>query len=114
MSGVRERQGRGVYRAWFTMDGHPVFYAVTSAGEILKRCVVLRPGLDKDDQLMRLHALLDRVDPPRPRLALVKGEPRRQITVEQIDELYRNADRISLMLWRRKRAAMRGQLRRFQ
>ena len=112
------RQGRGIYLAWFSMDGYPVYYAVTADGELLRKVVVLRPGIDRDTALLRLAALLDRVDPPRPRLELVRDAATppspKQITLEQIDALYRDADPVARMLWRRKRASARGQLRSFQ
>lgn len=116
MRGATERtreEARGIYTAWYRIDGCEVLYAVTSAGERLKKIIVLRPGVSEERAIRWLEDMLDRVDPPRPALTLVKDEPRRSLTPEEIDALYRDADRIRHMLWRRRRAAARGQLRRF-
>ena len=100
---------RGVYRAPYSIDGFPVLYAVTSQGERLKKIIVLRAGVSEERAVAWFEELLDRVDPPRPALRL---EPRsalpKQISIEEIEKLYRDADPVARLLWARKKAKMMG------
>ncbi|NUO62682.1 MAG: hypothetical protein HOQ34_03825 [Gemmatimonadaceae bacterium] len=108
-SAAEEMEARGVYVADWTMDGHRVLYAVTSAGERLKKLIVLRPGVSEERAVRWFEEVLDRVDPPRPVLRLVPpSPPPRQIPVERIDALYRDASPVAAELWRRKRARLLG------
>lgn len=105
---------RGVFKAWYRIDGHEVLYAVKANGDRLEKIVVLRPGVSEARAYTWLGQVLDRVDPPapppppRPRLQLVPDEaPKpKQLTVEQIDALYRDADPIRRLLWQRKKEEM--------
>ena len=65
------RQERGIYAAWFTVAGHRVYYAVTSAGERVGE-VVIWPGVKKDLAVLQLEMMLDQMDPYRPPLRLVQ------------------------------------------
>ena len=108
---------RGVYKAWWRIDGHEVLYAVTSSGERVKRIIVLRAGVSEARAIAWFEEILDRIDPPRPRLELVTpahvppqapAHAPKQITLEQLDALYRDASPFSAALWRRKRDRYRG------
>ena len=102
---------RGVYRAPYRIDGCPVLYAVTSAGERLKKIVVLRPGVSEERAVRWFEEILDRVD-PRPQLRLVPDQPPsalpKQIPLEEIEKIYRDADPIARLFWARKKARMMG------
>ncbi|NUO65332.1 MAG: hypothetical protein HOQ12_01840 [Gemmatimonadaceae bacterium] len=106
---VRETLERGVYRAPYQMNGCGVLFAVTSRGERLQKIVVLRPGVSEARAMRWLEEVLDRVDPPRPPLRLLPPTPPpRQIPVERIDALYRDASPVAAALWKRKRDRYRG------
>lgn len=114
-------EDRGVYLAEFRIDGYEVLYSRTSRGDLLHH-IVLRAGVAKDRAILRLEAALDRIDPVRPTLRLVTsplGEgdhvPRpNDVTLEQIAAMYRDADRLTRYLSRRRRAGARGRLHSFQ
>ena len=102
---------RGVYRAPYRIDGCPVLYAVTSAGERFKKIIVLREGVSEERAVRWFEELLDRVD-PRPQLQLVTDKPAsaipKQIPLEEIEALYRDADPVARLLWALKKARMMG------
>ena len=105
------RVARGVYKALYLLDGYEFLFAVKSCGDIHRQVIKLRPGVSEQMAFRRLTVLLDRID-PRPALRLVTPSPRpRQIPVEKIDELYRDANPVNAILWKRKRAALRGEQR---
>lgn len=93
---------RGVYKACYRMDGCEVLYAITSAGERLRKIVLLRPGVSETRAYLWLNDVLNRVDPPRPPLRLVPDQ-RGQLSLEDREKLYRDADPVRAMLWRRNR-----------
>ena len=97
---------RGVYRARYTVGGRPVFFAVTSRGERYRQ-VVMRRGASEDDVVAWLWGELDKADPV-PRLELVAPTKHRQIPLEELDALYRDADPIRRLLWQRRKAKLLG------
>lgn len=105
----RRQLRRGVYSAPYQIDGCEVLYGVTSAGQRTKKIIVLRPGVAKARAVRWFEELLDRIDPPRPPLKLVTAPPPlKQLTVEQLDALYRDANPVNALLWKRKRAKLLG------
>ena len=62
---------RGVWLAPTRLDGCPILVAVDSCGNERKR-VKLLPEIDEERAVRWLEQLLDRVDPPRPRLTLIR------------------------------------------
>lgn len=113
-----ELEGRGVYRdRRRSTDGLPIWYAVNSQGNEVKRVKQL-PGVSADRIVGYLWGLLDARDPlpDRAPLALVKDEPfttPRPLTAEQRAELARQAledDPVRRMVASRKRLAAKGQL----
>lgn len=113
-SAAVERLGRGVWWLPVRAGGCRVLIIVDSRGERVKQLRVL-PETDGELLVRRAEAFLDRVDPPRPTLSLVKPEDAasrpRQLTVEQLDAIYRDADPIAAMVWQRKREKIKGLLR---
>jgi hypothetical protein len=102
---------RGVYRAPFRSPaGRPILLAVTSTG-IRIRSVALRESADEAQAIRWLEEFLDEVDPPRPKLTLVKAPPPvQQLTLEQLDAIYRDASPVARMIYARKRAKLKGML----
>lgn len=103
-----QQHGRGVLRARWTIDGYPVLYALKANGDRLKKIVVLREGVSEERAYRWLNELLDRLDPPRPQLHLVKPPTPRQIDVARLDALYRDASPTAALFWQRKREIMAG------
>lgn len=62
---------RGVWLAPYLWENTEVLIAVDSRGCVRKH-VKLRPGVDEVRAVKWLEQLLDRIDPPRPKLELVK------------------------------------------
>lgn len=101
---------RGVYKARYRVNGRAVFVVVKADGERLKS-VIAPPGASEEHLLEWLWQQLDRVDPIRPTLRLVRPAPKaRALTLEELDRLYRDANPVNALLWRRKkeRAAREG------
>ena len=65
---------RGVWLAPYLWQNTEVLIAVDSKGSVRKH-VKLRPGVDEVRLVRWMEELLDRLDPPRPPLTLVKAEP---------------------------------------
>lgn len=66
-------QLRGVWESRFTANGPSVFYACGSDGRILPPGLLIAAAEEDDlDVIRRLEAALDRYDPVRPRVALVR------------------------------------------
>jgi hypothetical protein len=65
------RDERGVYKAAHRYhDGNEYLYAVRRDGTRLKKIVVLLPGVSEPRAVAWLEQLLDREDPPGPRLVV--------------------------------------------
>ena len=99
--------GRGVWKLPYrTPEGYEILVAITSRAKRLRQ-IALEPGTSEERVTQWLETLLERHDPPPPPLRLVKPPPQpKPLTIEQIDALYRDADPIRAMLWRRKKEAM--------
>lgn len=108
---------RGIYKAPYLKDGYEVLVAIKANHDWLQD-LVLKPGITEDRGVRWLQQKLNRLDPPAPQLFLVPAVPAassaalpartappvpRQLTVEAIDELYRDANPVARHLWFRKR-----------
>lgn len=71
---AEEMLERGVYVAPYLFQGVAVLIAVDRNGDVRKH-LKLTPGVDEVRAVRWLEQLLDRIDPPRPQLQLVKSTP---------------------------------------
>lgn len=68
------RPRRSVYKYRGRILGQNAYYAITSSGELLNGCLYVASDLETDAEIVsRLFIELDRVDPVRPPLRLVKS-----------------------------------------
>jgi hypothetical protein len=99
---------RGVWKAPYLFDGVEVLIAVDSRGCVRKH-LKLRGGVDEIRAVQWLEGLLNRIDPPAPRLTLLHPGPRMRVGSDPCERPIEDALTAAL---RRAKAASRQFYRR--
>lgn len=99
---AEQRLARGVWKAPYRFEGVEVLIAVDSQGNVRKH-VKLAAGVDVIRATAWLQQLLDRIDPPRPKLQLVTTGPTMRVAPDLADRPWEDA--LAFALRRAKHAS---------